>query len=115
MTKHNDWKNRVNVVYSTNPNFEYSTNVDKEKTTLPPEQQTLRISLEKKHRAGKKVTIITGFIGTIEELNTLGKKLKTECGVGGSVKNGEIIIQGDYCSKIFEILAKLNYKVKNFK
>jgi translation initiation factor 1 len=107
--KHNDWKERLNVVYSTNPNFQYETDHTDEAETLPKEKQALRISLDKRNRGGKKVTLITGFIGKDEDLQELGKWLKVKCGVGGSAKDGEIIIQGDLRNKIGEILSKNGY------
>lgn len=96
------------VVYSTNPDFHYEEDVD-EVITLPADKQVLRILLDKKQRGGKKVTLIIGFSGTDNDLNTLGKELKTACGVGGSVKDGEILIQGDFRDKILDILLKKGY------
>lgn len=107
--KNNDWKERLNVVYSTNPNFQYDTEKEEEAETLPKEKQLLRVLLDKKNRGGKKVTLITGFIGKDEDLQQLGKLLKTKCGVGGSAKENEIIIQGDFRAKIQEILQKEGY------
>lgn len=104
--KTNDWKNRLNVVYSTNPDFGYDKEEDSEQITLPPSQQKLRVQLDRKNRAGKVVTLITGFVGTEEELKELGKLLKTKCGVGGAAKESEIIIQGDFKLKVMEILKK---------
>jgi len=107
--KKNDWKERLNVVYSTNPDYQYEIDGQEEVDTLPNEKQLLRISLDKRNRGGKKVTLITGFVGTEEDLQTLGKLLKTKCGVGGSAKEGEIIIQGDFRQKILELLHKESY------
>lgn len=92
--KDNDWKDRLGVMYSTNPDFQYNTGDTEEEDTLPKEKQALRISLDKRNRGGKMVTLITGFRGTSEDLTALGKLLKVKCGVGGSAKDGEIIIQG---------------------
>ncbi len=110
MAKNNDWKSRLNVVYSTNPDFQYEAEEEEEINTLPKEKQLLRISLDKKNRSGKSVTLITGFVGTEEDLKDLGKFLKTKCGVGGAVKDGEILIQGDFRGKVLEILQKEGYK-----
>lgn len=107
--KTNDWKDRLNVVYSTNPDFQYENQEEEEADTLPKEKQNLRIQLDKRNRGGKKVTLITGFVGTSQDLQELGKLLKTKCGVGGSAKDGEIIVQGDFRQKIQEILQKEGY------
>ena len=107
--KNNDWKDRLNVVYSTNPDFKYESNEEEEAETLPKNQQKLRIFMEKKGRGGKTVTLIKGFIGTEEDLKELGKLLKTKCGVGGSVKDNEIIIQGDFKQRITDLLKAEGY------
>lgn len=109
MAKKNDWKERLGVMYSTNPDFQYETNDESEEETKPNEKQQLRISLDKRNRGGKTVTLITGFCGTDEDLTALGKLLKMKCGVGGSAKEGEIIIQGDFRQKVLEILTKEGY------
>ena len=107
--KDNDWKDRLNVVYSTNPDFNYEVDDDEEQTTLPPSQQRLRVQLDRKNRGGKVVTLITGFAGTEDDLKELGKFLKSKCGVGGSAKDGEIIVQGDFKQKVLELLKKEGY------
>ena len=99
------------MVFSTNPDFKYDTGMDAEAATLPKEKQRLRISLDKKNRGGKTVTLITGFRGKNEDLIALCKYLKVKCGVGGSAKDGEIIIQGDVRQKIADILTKDGYKI----
>lgn len=109
MIKNNDWKDRLGVMYSTNPDFKYNTEDEAEEDTLPKEKQLLRISLDKRNRGGKAVTLITGFRGTTEDLTALGKFLKVKCGVGGSAKDGEIIVQGDVRQKVLEILQKEGY------
>lgn len=112
MAKKNDWKNREGVVYSTSSDFNYSYRQDEEAATLPPQQQQLKVLLDKSGRAGKQVTLVTGFIGTANDLETLGKTLKNKCGTGGSVKDGEIIIQGDFRDRVVQLLAKDGYKAK---
>lgn len=112
MSKKNDWKKRDGIVYSTNSSFEYEYNANEEAATLPPQQQNLKVGLDKSMRAGKQVTLVTGFVGSATDLEQLGKLLKSKCGVGGSVKDGEVIIQGDHRDKIVDILTKEKYKAK---
>lgn len=109
--KSNDWKKRDGVVYSTSEDFDYDSQ-EEEQVTLPPQQQNLRVQLDKKSRGGKQVTLITGFIGSEEALKDLGKLVKNKCGVGGSTKDGEIIIQGDLRDKVLETLVQQGYKAK---
>ena len=105
----NDWKDRLNVVYSTNPDFSYDTGEQEEPETLPKNTQKLRVRIEKNHRGGKTVTIVSGFTGSEADLKELGKLLKTKCGVGGSAKEGELLIQGEFKEKVVEILKKEGY------
>lgn len=107
--KKSDWKDRLNVVYSTNPDFTYETEEETETITLPPQQQRLRVQLDRKNRGGKVVTLVTGFVGSEDDLKELGKLLKSKCGVGGSAKDGEIIVQGDFKLKVLELLKKEGY------
>ena len=112
MAKNNDWKKREGVVYSTDSSFEFNYQQQNESETLPPKQQDLRVELDKSMRAGKQVTLVTGFIGTAADLESLGKLLKSKCGVGGSVKDGQVIIQGDHRDKLLAILLKEGYRAK---
>ena len=107
-----DWKERLGMVYSTNPDFEYTTAQEEQTPTLPPQQQDLRVWVDRKHRGGKTVTLVKGFVGTDEDLADLGRMLKSKCGVGGTAKDGEIIIQGDHRARIMELLSKAGYKCK---
>lgn len=107
--KKNDWKDRLNIVYSTNPDFSYQLDKEEEPTTVDPKQQKLRVSIEKKGRGGKTVTVITGFIGSEDDLKELGRTLKTKCGVGGAVKDGEILIQGEFKQRIIDLLKAEGY------
>ena len=108
----NDWKKRLGVVYSTDKDFKYEQESTQERETLPPRQQHLTISLDKKNRKGKAVTLVSGFVGEDTDLAALGKLLKTKCGVGGSAKNGEILVQGDHRDRIMKILTDEGYHVK---
>ncbi len=111
-SKDNDWKKRGGVVYSTSGDFEFDAGDVPERETLPPSRQNLRVQLDKKSRNGKQVTLVTCFVGTDEDLNELGKTLKIKCGVGGNTKEGEILIQGDFRTKIVEYLIQTGYKAK---
>jgi len=108
--KDNDWKERLNIVYSTNQDFDYDHDDEEDEETFEPSKQNLRVTLDKKKRKGKQVTLITGFKGSEDDLKDLGKLLKSKCGVGGTAKEGEILIQGDFRDKILEILHKNGYK-----
>lgn len=105
----NDWKSRLGMVYSTNPDFKFETQKEEEVQTLDPKDQKLIVALDKKGRAGKQVTVVNGFVGSADDLESLGKTLKTKCGVGGSVKDGSVLIQGDQRDKIVTILNNLGY------
>jgi translation initiation factor 1 len=98
------------LVYSTDPNFKLDEGNNEEQETLLPEEQKIKIRLEKKHRGGKIVTLIENFIGTETDKEDIGKKLKTSCGTGGSVKDGEILVQGDNSDKVLQWLLKNGYK-----
>ena len=111
MTRQN-FKNRIDVVYSTNPDFQYRYDEPEEHTMLPPAKQNLRVMLDKKNRGGKSVTLITGFVGTQDDLSDLAKELKNKCGVGGSAKDGDILVQGDFRDKILQLLQQKGYKAK---
>ncbi|MCB0572733.1 MAG: translation initiation factor [Phaeodactylibacter sp.] len=108
MSKKNK-KGRLGVVYSTDPEFEYSYQEETESTELPPNQQKLRVAIDRKQRKGKEVTLVTGFAGPDSSLQELGKFLKTKCGVGGSAKDGEIILQGDQRDKVVALLLEKGY------
>lgn len=108
----NDWKSRLGTVYSTNPDFEYASETAGEQETLAPDKQRLRVALDRRNRGGKQVTIVADFVGTDDDLKELCKLLKQKCGVGGSAKEGEIIIQGDFRDKIVQILTEAGYKAR---
>lgn len=112
MSNKDNQKNRVNVVYSTNPDFNYQYEQEQEQETLTPEKQNLKVTLDSKQRKGKTVTLIQGFVGTEDDLKELAKLLKNKCGVGGSIKDGEIIIQGEMKEKILAILRDNKYRAK---
>lgn len=103
-------KNRVGVVFSTNPEFNYEYEDDGAVETLEPSKQKLTVRIDRHARGGKQVTLVTGFVGTGDDLAELGKKLKSRCGVGGSAKDGEIIIQGDFRDKVIELLQADGYR-----
>jgi len=112
MGKDNDWKARLGVVYSTNPDFQYETAGTEEAETLPPDKQRLIVAIDRRNRGGKQVTLVTGFVGTADDLKELGKTLKTRCGVGGTAKDGEITIQGDFRDKVTALLKEMGYNAK---
>ena len=104
-----DWKERLGMVYSTNPDFKYDCGEEQEVETLAPEKQTLRVWRDTKGRGGKVATIVRGFVGSSEDLEELGRTLKRGCGVGGSVKDGEIIIQGEHRDRVTQLLLDEGY------
>ena len=108
----NDWKARLGVVYSTNPDFQYQTEQDVEEETLPPQKQRLIVGIDRRNRGGKQVTLVSGFVGKADDLKELGRVLKTRLGVGGSAKDGEITIQGDFRDKVVSILQQMGYQAK---
>ena len=107
-----DWKERLGMVYSTNPDFQYTTDEVEEEATLAPAEQNLRVWLDRKHRGGKTVTLVKDFVGSDADLQELGRMLKSKCGVGGSAKDGEIIIQGDHRDRVVDLLTKADYRCK---
>lgn len=108
----NDWKDRLGIVFSTNPDYKYEESRDTESDTLPKNRQHLHVYFERAGRKGKTVTIVDGFVGMSEDLKSLEKLLKTSCGTGGSSKDGKVIIQGNLVDKIKGILINEGYKVK---
>ena len=110
MSKKN--KKRINVVYSTNPDFEFQEEENLEHETISPNKQLLYVSLDRKNRGGKEVSLVEGFVGTEDDLKGLSKLLKNKFGVGGSVKNAEILIQGNFVKKMVIFLTEKGYRVK---
>ncbi len=108
----NDWKKRLGVVYSTNPDFKYEEDTEEKPQTPEPGAQKLTVTIDRRNRGGKQVTLVSGFIGSDDDLAELGRTLKMKCGVGGSAKNGEITIQGDFRDKVTELLIGMGYKAK---
>lgn len=108
----NDWKKRLGVVYSTNPEYQYDSGEEEAEETPPPEAQRLIVKLDKKHRKGKTITLVEGFRGSNEELKALGRDLKSRCGVGGSAKEGEILVQGDFRDRLVAILTEMGYNAR---
>ena len=108
----NDWKKRLGVVHSTNPDFAYVEEPEEQVQTLPPDRQKLVVTIDRSGRAGKQVTLVKGFTGTDEDLSALGRALKVKCGGGGTAKDGEITIQGDLRDKVTTILCTMGYKAK---
>lgn len=108
----NDWKDRLGVVFSTNPDFKYETSETPEQETLPPAKQRLVVRIDRRQRAGKQVTLVEGFVGSDADLQDLGRELKKKLGVGGSAKDGEIVVQGDWRDRAVEILTKMGYNAK---
>ena len=109
MANNNDWKSRLGMVYSTNPDFVFDEAAEDEVETLSMSKQKLRVRIEKKGRGGKTVTLVKGFVGKDEDLKVLAKSLKTKCGVGGAVKDNEIVIQGDLRDKVVSLLKTFGY------
>lgn len=108
----NDWKKRLGVVFSTNPDFAYQEEEDQEPETLEPSKQNLIVSIDRKGRGGKQVTLVTGFVGKAADLAEVGRALKVKCGVGGSAKDGEITIQGDFRDRVVSLLKEMGYRAK---
>lgn len=108
----NDWKSRLGVVFSTNPDFQYETSTEEVVQTLPPEKQRLVVRIDRRARAGKQVTAIEGFVGGSEDLSVLARAIKVKIGVGGSAKDGVIFIQGDFRDRVVEYLIKAGYNAR---
>ena len=112
MRPENDWKQRLGVVYSTDPGFNYSKEETPEETTLDPSRQRLVVTIDRRNRGGKQVTLVSGFVGTEEDLAALGRILKVKCGVGGSAKDGQITVQGDFRDRVTALLKEMGYNAK---
>ena len=108
----NDWKSRLGMVYSTNPDYQFEEEEVIEQETLAPKDQKLIVAIDRKGRGGKQVTLVTGVVGTSDDLADLGRTLKVKCGVGGSAKDGEITIQGDFRDRVVALLKDMGYKAK---
>ena len=108
----NDWKNRLGVVFSTNPDFKYETEAQTQVETLPPGRQRLTVRIDRHARGGKQVTLVQGFVGGDDDLTSLARMLKVKLGVGGSAKEGEIVIQGDFRDRVVDILTKSGYNAR---
>ena len=109
----NDWKKRLGMVYSTNPDFHFDTGEAPAVETPEPAKQRLIVSLDRRQRAGKQVTLVEGFVGSQDDLAALAKTLKTKCGVGGTANDGEITIQGDLRDKVVALLSGMGYQAKS--
>jgi translation initiation factor 1 len=105
-------KKKKFIVYSTNPDFQFNSDEDEATETLSPSEQLLYVSIDRKQRGGKEVTLVEGFVGSDDDLKDLAKLLKSKCGVGGSAKDGEIIVQGNFKDKVHDLLVDEGYKVK---
>lgn len=110
--KDNDWKSRLGVVFSTDPDFKYVTEEAAEAETLPPQKQRLIVKIDRRNRGGKQVTLVSGFVGSGEDLKELCRALKVRLGVGGAAKDGEITIQGDFRDRVTSILGEMGYNAK---
>lgn len=109
MSKKKNKRNRIDIIYSTDPDYDYDYEQDQEEETLPVASQKLRVLIDRKRRKGKTVTLVTGFVGTEADLKDLGKTLKSKCGVGGSAKDGEIMVQGDHKQRVVDLLKQMGY------
>ena len=108
----NDWQKRLGPLSSSDPNFKYEQEAEPEVETLEPSKQNLIVAIDRRARAGKQVTLVKGFVGSEDDLATLGKTLKVKCGVGGTAKDGEITLQGDLRDKVVALLQSMGYRAK---